>query len=292
MIAYLINLATLIAIFAIAASSLNLLIGYAGIFSMAHGMFFGIGAYVGAQFALKLFPDVVLACLAGGAISALLSLCLALPALRVRGEYFVAASLGLQMMATTLFSEAHVLTGGHGGLVGIPRAALMGVDVSAPVPFLLVCLAVLTGTLLVIRALMRSSFGRALQSLRDSESAAESFGKNVKVLKTLVVASGCFLVGMAGALFAFQMSFVNVESFSLEQSVVMMAMVIIGGAGTVLGPLVGTLALMLLPAALSFIPFIPSTQIGAVQQFIYGTLMAVLMIYRPSGLVGAKGGRP
>lgn len=292
MIAYLVNLATLVAIFAIAASSLNLLIGYAGIFSMAHGMFFGIGAYVGAQIALRLVPDVALACLLGGAASGLVSLCLALPALRVRGEYFVAASLGLQMMATTIFAEAHGLTGGHGGLVGIPRAALFGVDVSAPVPFLLVCLGILAGVLAAIRALMRGSFGRALRSLRDSESAAETFGKNVKVLKTLVVASGCFLVGIAGALFAFQMSFVNVESFSLEQSVVMMAMVIIGGAGTVAGPLVGTLALLLLPAALTFIPAIPSTQIGTVQQFIYGTLMALLMLYRPSGLVGARGGRP
>jgi len=291
MIAYFVNLATLIAIFGLAASSLNLLIGYAGIFSIAHAMFFGIGAYVGAQCALHLVPDVGLAALLGGCVASALSLCLALPALRVRGEYFVAASLGLQMMGSTIFSDARLLTGGQGGLVGIPRAKLLGCDVSGPLAFLALCLVVLAASLYAIRLLVKGSFGRALMAIRDSENAAEALGKNVKVLKTLVVASGCFLAGMAGALFAFHMAFVNGESFSLEQSVVLMAMVIIGGAGTLAGPLVGTMALMLLPAALSFLPFIPATQIGTVQQFIYGTLMAVLMIYRPSGLVGSMGGR-
>jgi len=292
MIAYFINLATLIAIFGIAASSLNLLIGYAGIFSMAHALFFGIGAYVGAQFALHVVPDVALAIPLGALAASLISFCLSVPALRVRGEYFVAASLGLQMMGSTLFNEARPLTGGPGGLVGIPRAKFLGMDISGPIPFFLLCIAMLVLSLLAIRVLMKGSFGRSLMAIRDSESAAEALGKNVKVLKTLVVACGCFLVGMAGVLFAFHMAFVNGESFSLDQSVVLMAMVIIGGAGTLAGPLIGTMALMLLPAALSFLPFIPSTQIGTVQQFIYGALMAILMIFRPSGLVGAKGGRP
>ena len=96
---------------------------------------------------------------------------------------------------------------------------------------------------------------------------------------------------MAGVLFAIHMAFVNVESFTLEQSVMFMAMVIIGGAGTLNGPLVGTVALLIMPAALSFLPFIPSSEIGTVQQFIYGTAMTLLMIYRPSGLAGSTGGR-
>ncbi|QRG06957.1 branched-chain amino acid ABC transporter permease [Xanthobacter dioxanivorans] len=290
MIAYLVNLATLIAIFGIAATSLNLLIGYAGIFSIAHAMFFGIGAYVAAQVALTFSADFLVAALAAAVAAAALSLCLALPALRVRGEYFVAASLGLQMMASTLFAEAHGFTGGVGGLVGIPPARILGFDVASPDAFLVLALACLALTLLAVRTLMRGSFGRSLMALRDSESAAEAFGKDVRALKTLAVVIGCFFVGIAGALFAFHMAFVNVESFTLEQSVVLMAMVIIGGAGTLTGPLVGVIALLSLPAALSFLPFIPSTQIGTVQQFIYGALMTLLMIFRPSGLVGLSRG--
>ncbi|ONG54202.1 branched-chain amino acid ABC transporter permease [Pseudoroseomonas deserti] len=288
MIAYLLNLATLATIFGILAASLNVLIGYAGIFSIAHAVFFGLGAYAGAQLALQFIPDVLLACLAGGAISAALSLCLALPALRVRGEYFVAASLGLQMMAVTVFSEAHALTGGHGGLVGIPPATLFGADVSGPAPFLVFALAVLGLLLLAVRLLMRGSFGRALMAIRDSESAAEAFGKDVRALKTLAVALGCAMAGVAGALFAFYMAFVNVESFTLEQSILVMAMVIIGGTATLAGPLIGVLLLLLLPAGLSFLPFIPPTQIGAVQQLIYGLAMTLLMIFRPAGIAGGR----
>ena len=291
MMAYLLNLATLATVFGILAASLNLLIGYAGIFSIAHAVFFGIGAYTGAQLAILFIPDVLLACLAGGLLAGALSLCLALPALRVRGEYFVAASLGLQMMAVTLFSEAHDLTGGHGGLVGIPLPTLFGIDISAPGTFLAFCLVVLACVLLAIRMLMRGSFGRALMAIRDSESAAEAFGKDVPRLKTLAVGLGCALAGVAGALFAFYMAFVNVESFTLEQSILVMAMVIIGGTATLAGPLVGVLLLLLLPAALSFLPFIPATQIGAVQQLIYGAAMTLLMIFRPAGLAGQSTGR-
>lgn len=291
MIAYLTNLATLATIFGILAASLNLLIGYAGIFSIAHAVFFGLGAYAGAQLAMLLVPDLLLACLAGGLVAGALSLCLALPALRVRGEYFVAASLGLQMMAVTVFSEAHALTGGHGGLVGIPLASLLGFDISAPATFLVVCLVVLALVLLVIRMLMRGSFGRSLMAIRDSESAAEAFGKNVARLKTLAVVLGCAMAGVAGTLFAFYMAFVNVESFTLEQSILVMAMVIIGGTATLIGPLVGVLLLLLLPAGLSFLPFIPPTEIGSVQQLIYGLAMALLMIFRPAGLAGQSAGQ-
>lgn len=291
MTAYLLNLATLATIFGILAASLNMLIGYAGIFSVAHAVFFGVGAYAGAQVALTLVPDVLVASLAGGLLAALLSLCLALPALRVRGEYFVAASLGLQVLAVTVFSEAHGLTGGHGGLVGIPPATLLGLDVSTPWRFLAVCLGALALALAGIAVLMRGSFGRSLMAIRDSESAAEALGKNVPALKTIAVAVGCGLAGVAGTLFAFQLAFINVESFTLEQSVLIMAMVIIGGAGTLLGPLVGTLLLLLLPALLSFLPFIPATEIGTVQQLIYGLAMTLLMIFRPAGLAGKSTGR-
>lgn len=282
MIAYLTNLAALAAIFGILASTLNVAVGYAGIFSVAHAVFFGLGAYAGAQIALVLVPDALLAMLVAGLISGLLSLCLALPALRVRGEYFVAASLGLQMMATTLFSEWKSVTGGIGGLTGIPRPHVFGVEVGT----LPLALAALGLILLATAALMRGAFGRTLRSIRDAESAAEALGKNVAAAKALAVAFACAGAGVAGALFALHMQFVNVESFNLDQSVLIMAMVIIGGTGTLLGPLVGAVILLSLPAGLAFLPFIPATEVGAVQQMVYGLAMTLLMIFRPAGLVG------
>jgi branched-chain amino acid transport system permease protein len=291
MIAYLLNLAQLAAIFGLLSVSLNILIGYGGIFSVAHAVFFGLGAYAGAHVALDLAPDILLAAAAAAVIAGVLSALLALPALRVRGEYFVIASLGLQMLATTVFTEAGAITGGLGGLVGIPPPLLFGFSLADPLAFLLVCLGFLALALAVVRLLMRGSFGRALMALRDSESAAEALGKNVPLLKTLAVLLGGAFAGVAGALFAFQEAFVNVESFTLDQSVLIMAMVIIGGAGTLAGPLLGTLLLLALPAALTFIPGLPPTDIGAVQQLIYGLAMTLLMIFRPAGLAGRAGGR-
>ena len=291
MTGYLLNLLTLSAIFGILAASLNVLVGYAGIFSLAHAVFFGLGAYAGAQMALLVTPDVLAASLVAGLVAAACSVCLALPALRVRGEYFVAAALGLQMLAATVFTQAQSLTGGVGGLVGIPPPSLLGLDVSSPPAFLAVCVGALSLCLLAIRLLMRGSFGRSLMALRDSESAARAFGKDVALLKTEAVVIGCFMAGVAGALFAFQEAFVNVESFTLDQSVLVLAMVIIGGVGTLAGPLVGALLLLLLPAGLTFLPFLPPEDIGSVQQLIYGLAMTVLMIFRPAGLLGRSIGQ-
>ena len=291
MTAYLLNLLTLSAIFGILATTLNVLVSYAGIFSLAHAVFFGLGAYAGAQMALLVTPDVLAASVVAGLVAAACSVCLALPALRVRGEYFVAAALGLQMLAATVFTQAQSLTGGVGGLVGIPPPSLLGLDVSSPPAFLAVCVGALALCLLAIRLLMRGSFGRSLMALRDSESAARAFGKDVAMLKTQAVVVGCFMAGVAGALFAFQEAFVNVESFTLDQSVLVLAMVIIGGVGTLAGPLVGALLLLLLPAGLTFLPFLPPEDIGSVQQLVYGLAMTVLMIFRPAGLLGRPVGQ-
>jgi len=125
-------------------------------------------------------------------------------------------------------------------------------------------------------------------AIRDSESAAQAAGKSVAVIKALSVALSAALSAIAGAIYAFYMSFVNVESFMLDASILLMAMVIIGGTGTILGPIVGAAVLMALPAALSFLPFLPSTELGNIQQLIYGACMVALMMFRPGGIVGRR----
>jgi branched-chain amino acid transport system permease protein len=286
MTTYIISLAILIGINAILAVTLNFILGYAGIFSLAHAIFFGIGAYTAAVMAMKFGADFAVATAAGMVISGVISLALALPALRVRGEYFVAASLGLQMLAVTVFSEWKSVTGGIGGLIGIPPARLFGFDVSDPVLFLGLTLACLAVILLVIRALVRSSFGRSLKAIRDDETAASALGKNVALLKTLAVVVSSSFAAVAGSLFTFYLSFINVESFVLEVSVQIIAMVIIGGTATLLGPVIGAVIVLLLPALLTYLPYLPPTEIGSIQQMIYGLAMVLLMIFRPSGLWG------
>lgn len=286
MFSYVVSLAVLIGINAILAVTLNFVLGYAGIFSLAHAIFFGIGAYTAAVAAMKFGAGFLTATLAGMMISGVISLALALPALRVRGEYFVAASLGLQMLAVTIFAEWKPVTGGIGGLISIPPASVFGFEITDPVHFLVLTLICLALVLLVIRILVRSSFGRSLKAIRDDETAASALGKNVAVLKTLAVAVSSALAAVAGSLFAFYLSFINVESFVLDVSVQVIAMVIIGGTGTLFGPVVGAAIVLLLPAALSYLPYLPPTEIGSIQQIVYGLAMVLLMIFRPSGLWG------
>jgi branched-chain amino acid transport system permease protein len=198
----------------------------------------------------------------------------------------VAASLGLQMLAVTVFSEWKSVTGGIGGLIGIPPVRFLGFDVSDPVLFLGLTIACLALIMIVIRALVRSSFGRSLKAIRDDETAASALGKNVALLKTLAVMVSSSFAAVAGSLFAFYLSFINVESFVLEVSVQIIAMVIIGGTGTLLGPVIGAVIVLLLPALLTYLPYLPPTEIGSIQQMIYGLAMVLLMIFRPSGLWG------
>jgi len=286
--AYLNNLAVLITINAILAVTLNFVLGYAGIFSMAHAAFFGIGAYTAALVAIKLGGGFLLATAAGMLVAGLLSLALALPALRVRGEYFVAASLGLQMLVLTLFSEWKAVTGGIGGITNIPPARLPGFEVSSPQQYLVLALVCLALVMWGVSRLVNSSFGRSLKAIRDDETAASAAGKNVAVVKTLAVVLSSALAAVAGSLYAFFLSFINVESFTLDTSVYLMAMVIIGGTATLWGPVVGTVLILLLPAVLSFLPGLPQTEVGSIQQIVYGLAMVLLMIYRPGGLWASK----
>ena len=129
---------------------------------------------------------------------------------------------------------------------------------------------------------MRSSFGRSLKAIRDDETAAWAYGKNVAVIKTTAVVVSSALAAVAGSLYAFYLSFINVESFVLETSIQLMAMVIIGGTATLVGPIIGTILILLLPAGLSYLPYLPPTEIGSIQQIAYGLAMVLLMIYRPA----------
>ncbi len=288
MIAYLQNIAVLFCINAILALTLNFIMGYAGIFSLAHAIFFGLGAYATAYIAMHASDSLLLCMAASAAISAVLSMALALPALRVRGEYFVAASLGLQVIGVTIFSEWKSITGGLGGMIGIPRPKLWGYTFNDDTAFLMLALVVLGIVVGITALLVRGSFGRSLMAIRDSESAAQTYGKHVNAVKTLSVAVAAGLAGVAGSLYAFYISFINVESFMLETSILLMAMVIIGGTGTLFGPIVGAALLMSLPAALTYLPFLPPTELGSIQQIIYGLAMVLLMMFRPGGLVGGR----
>lgn len=291
MTAYLLNVLVFICVNGVLAVTLNFILGYAGIFSLAHAVFFGVGAYVAANMALYVTPDLFLGTIAAIAVCMVLSVLLALPALRVRGEYFVAASLGLQIIAVTIFAEWDWATGGLGGLVGIPAPTILGLRLSGPLPMAILGVVLLILVTGIVAVLVRTSLGRSLMAIRDSESAALAFGKRIAAIKVLSVAISAGLAAVGGALYAYYVRFVNVESFMLDTSILLMAMVIIGGTGSLIGPILGALMITSLPPLLSYVPYLPAQHIGSIQQIIYGLAMILFMVFQPSGLIAIFGKR-
>jgi branched-chain amino acid transport system permease protein len=286
MLAYLLNLAILLGIGVILAWSLNVLIGYAGIFSVMHAVFYGVGAYVAAQFALHVSSDFVLSTLVAMAVTGAFAFVVAVPVLRVREEYFVVAAIGFQMVASTVFITWESATGGMGGLTGIPPASVFGFQLISPSAYLVLTLVCTLGCVLALLALVHSPFGRALKTLRDDETAAVALGKHPVKLRLIATTIGGAMAAIGGSLYAFYVSFVNPESFTLDYSVLLMAMVIIGGAGSLLGPVLGAVFITVFPALLNFLQ-VPSSVLGPVQQIVYGMMIVLLMLFMPEGLVSA-----
>jgi len=284
MTAYISNLMVLLGIAVILASSLNLMVGYAGIFSVAHAVFYGVGAYTAAKVALGATDSFLLATAAAMIVSGAVSFVLAVPVLRVREEYFVVASIGFQIVASTIFVSWNAVTGGMGGLAGIPPASLLGWQMGSSLDYMLLTWACVALVLGFIALLVHSPFGRALKAFRDDETAAIALGKDPLVLRVAATTIAGALAAVAGSLYAFHVSFVNPESFTLDYSVLILAMVIIGGAGSLAGPVIGAVFITVFPALLSFLN-IPTLYIGPAEQLIYGLAIVGLMVFWPGGLV-------
>jgi len=282
---YFFHLLILINIYAILALSLNLLVGYTGLLSIAHAAFYGIGAYVATLVMIKLGIAFLPAMLLGILIAMLLSLLIALASLRFRGDYFVLASLGFQVIVYSLLHNWISLTRGPYGIPGIPKPSLFGYEIGSLVSFFVFSLIIALIVLTILYRLMISPFGRVLQAIRDDELATLTLGKHVASfkMKSFVVASG--LAAAAGALYATYVTYIDPTSFNLDESILMLSMAIIGGTGNVRGPLMGAVLLILLPEVLRFLA-IPDTVAPQVRLIIYGLLLILMMRFRPQGIAG------
>jgi len=285
MTAYIAHYLVMVGIYAILALSLNLLIGYSGIFSLAHAAIYGIGAYASALVALKLglgfWGGMVIAACVGALASALV----AIPSLRVSGDYYVVASFGLQVVVLAVFMNWTDVTNGHAGLPGIPRPNLLGWVIDQPFEYVFLAAAFAGLTYAVCRRLTHSAFGRVLQAIRDDEIAAQAMGKNVVQVKIVVACISSALGAMAGSLYAHYITYINPSSFALHESIFIASLVILGGSGRLSGPVVGAFLLLAIPEVLKFLA-IPDTVAAPMRQVIYGALLIVFMLVRPEGILG------
>ena len=273
---YVFVMATL-ALTAIVGIGLNILLGLAGQVSFGHVGFYAIGAYTVAILTTAAKLDFWLALPLAIALSALVGGLLALPALRVRGPYLAMVTIAFGFVVENVAAEWRGLTGGQNGIMSVPTVKAFG---SAFGERGVALLAIVMCAILVFGfwRLARSSWGAAMRAVKDSEVAAESVGLNPVAIKALAFALSAACAGLAGALFAPLSGFVTPSTFAFLQSILFVLVVIVGGAGTVSGPLVGAAIVVLLPEALA--------GLAEYRLLFFGALMLVVLWLAPEGIVG------
>ncbi|HEV2250329.1 MAG TPA: branched-chain amino acid ABC transporter permease [Candidatus Limnocylindria bacterium] len=266
-------------IFAIFASSLNLLVGYAGLPSLGHAAFFGGGAYAAAIAAQRLGTDQLVvslgAAVAGGA---LLALVIGFLAVRALGVFFLMLTLALAQMVFAIAFQATDLTGGSNGFSSVHRPVLFGLDFAAASDlYVLVCVVFLFVGLLLWRV-TTSSYGRALVGVRENERRMRALGYDTRALKLSAFVFAGALAGVAGALSSYEFRFVSPNDVALGTSVAGFVMVLIGGAGTLVGPILGAAVVLLIERVL------PS-ELPA--QSVLGIVFIGFVVFARQGIVGA-----
>nr|WP_092074559.1 branched-chain amino acid ABC transporter permease [Dendrosporobacter quercicolus]NSL49048.1 branched-chain amino acid ABC transporter permease [Dendrosporobacter quercicolus DSM 1736]SDN01590.1 branched-chain amino acid transport system permease protein [Dendrosporobacter quercicolus] len=258
----------LIGINIILATSLNLINGFTGQFSIGHAGFMAVGAYLSAVMTVKLQLPFAVAILGGAAGAGLLGFLIGLPTLRLKGDYLAIATLGLgEIIRITILNIPYV--GGASGFMGIPRYTnFMWVF------FLAVF------TVYFIKNLINSSHGRACISVRENEIAAEAMGIDTTRYKVLAFTIGASFAGVAGALFSHYFYIAHPASFTFMRSFDILTMVVLGGLGSITGSITAAVLLTFVSAALASYP--------EFRMIIYSLVLIILMIYRPQGLFGNK----
>ncbi|MES2978520.1 MAG: branched-chain amino acid ABC transporter permease [Pseudomonadota bacterium] len=266
-------------VFIIATMGLNLTIGYAGQKSLGHAAFFGIGAYTvailmkaGVSFWLGL-PAAALICFFVGLV-------LGFPALRVQAIYLAFATLGFNTAIWLVMRNEEWLTGGTFGINNIARPSLFGMSLedNRPYYYLVLAVALLLGALLW--GLLRSPWGKAFTALRDNPIRAESLGVNIRNYTLLSFAIGAAYAGVAGALFASLVQFIEPAPFTVAASIMMYLMVVVGGAGYFLGPVLGAAVGVVLPEWLRDVPGVATWYLP-----LFGAAVVLMMVWLPDGIL-------
>ncbi len=283
--AYFLHILILINIYIIIAISLNLIAGYTGILSIAHAAFYGVGAYVAALLAVNYGTPFLLNLIAAMIVAGAVAAVVAFPSLRIHDDYLVIATFGFQMILFSIFNNWVSLTRGPLGIPGIPQPKIFGIAITSHVGFLILTGLLALAVYLFARRLVNSPFGRVLKAIREDEIFAQALGKNVIRYKILVFVIGGALAAIAGTLYAHYVTFIDPTSFTILESIFMISIVIVGGAGSLIGSIVGAVILIVIPEMLRFLGM-PNAIAANMRQIIYGTLLVVMMMFRPRGLVG------
>jgi len=256
----------------------NFLFGIAGQVAFSHFTFYGIGAYAVVIFLFQVGLPLPLAIVASLLVCIVLALVVAIPATRLEGFYLALATLAFAQLFIVVLNEGGSVTGGPGGLANYRLPEILGTRVTGPWYTVVIVFLLLT-TFAVLWRLDRSWFGRACRAVRDDPQAAQAMGINVTSTRIVAYALTSALAGAAGVVYAFVDNIVNPPIFGLENSFLLLFMVIVGGTGRPVGAIVGAILLYLLP-------FVLSPLIGHHHALVFGVVIVAVILFQPKGLIG------
>lgn len=272
---YFIVVAVNVCIFVLLALSLNIIVGYAGQSQMGHAAFFGIGAYVSALMTSKLglnfWITLPVSFIAAGIIGAVLGLI----SLRLKDDFLAITTIGINFVIVAIFQYSPIFGASLG--MAVKKPYIFGMKMTPPMYLVLILVLILFTCLFIIK-MNRSWFGLALASIRNDEMAASSFGIDVNRYKVLTFTIGTAIAGLTGAVYAHYMSFIYSSDFAFVVSISIISMIVIGGVGTIRGPILGAILLGVAPEFFRFM--------ADYRMIVYGSLLVVMMRFQPQGLVG------
>lgn len=281
---YQVDVLNSIGLYALLALSLNLILGEAGLFDMGHAAFYAMGAYTAAILNTRYQIPILWTLPMSGLVAGGFALLVARPVIHLRGDYLLIVTIGVgEIVRIALVNDVFGITGGANGIFGISRPRLFGWVIRRPEEFFYLIWGFVALTIFLFLRLKQSRFGRALNYLREDEVAAEGSGIDTSYYKMAAFGLGAAWAGMVGTLFAAKMTIISPESFSFWESVVLFMIVILGGAGNILGVLLAAFLVVGLPELFR--------ELAGARMLVFGLVMMVMMVVRPQGLLPAQGRR-
>lgn len=279
--AYWIDVLNSIGLYAALGLSLNLIVGHAGLFNLGHAAFYALGAYTAAILNTKFHIPILALMPLCGLTAGLFALLIARPIIHLRGDYLCIVTIGVgEIVRIALINNVFGITGGANGIFGIARPSLLGWVIRRPQDFFYLIWAFVALTVFLFHRLENSRFGRALNYLREDETAAEGSGIDTAHYKLMAFVLGAAWAGMVGNIYAAKMTIIAPESFSFWESVVMFTLIILGGSGSIPGVLLGAFLIVGLPEV--FRGFTNA------RMMVFGAAMIAMMIFRTGGILPAR----
>ena len=283
---YVFHIIIMLNIYIMLVLSANLTIGMANLLTMCQAAFYGIGAYIGTYFLIQYnLPLVVIAALVILS-TGLFSFLVSYASVRLKGDYFVIATMGFQLIVYTILYNWTDVTRGPYGIPGIPGIKLFGtIELSGVYAYLALSLILMAVVVFLFHHLVKSPFGRTLNAIRADETMVKAMGRNTVLLKSWAFFLSAAVAGLAGIIYASYVSYIDPTSFTLDESIFIISALFIGGIGNTKGPVIGALFVVLLPELLRFVG-LPDSIAANLRQIIYGLALILVMYYRPQGLWG------